>query len=205
MITKAFDVNRNVYLANRFKSSAEAHSRKYFDNCGIPVTPVISDSKKSHFRYCTQQYSKGHGNGVSAIHQIAQKRVCYIFESKSPFYVKYWNTENGGCKECSFDLKEYYQNPCLEKKIGNRRADILLEPKTDNYPPILIEISYTHDCEQAKIDEGYLIIEVRVTDLEDVHDLIKNWGLKESLLKEKRPKIRFFNFRNYQGIFPWEI
>ena len=206
MMTVAYDINGKRYYAANFKSSAEAHSRKYFDDCGIPVTPVVSDSKTPHFRYYTQQYSGGHGDGVSEIHQIAQNRVCYIFKDKKlKFYVKYWNTKNGDCKGCSFDLKEYYQNPCSEKKIGRRCADILLEPKTDNYPPILIEISYTHDCVQSKIDEGYLIIEVRVKDLEDVHDLIRNWGLKESLIRKKRPKVRFFNFRNYQGILPWEI
>ena len=209
MMTVAYDINGQRYYAANFKSSAEAHARDYFNYCGIPVTPVISDSKTSHFRYCKKSGPGGGGNGMTVLHQIAQKRMQYCFNDSNKFLVSFWTfyNEPGDPKHCRYldiDLKQYYCDAQLEVTVDKRRADILLNPIDKNMPPILIEIAVSHECELAKINEGHLIIEIRISNFDELSELLKRNGIKESFLSEKKPKVRFWNFREKQNALPWK-
>ena len=204
----AFDANGVSYRASQFKSSAEAHSRKYFDDCGIPVTPVISDSKTPHFRYFNDTGSGGSGNGMTLLHKIAQQRMQYCFANSDKFFISFWEyyDEPGDSKHFRYrkiDLKKFYTKPELEGTVKNRRADILLHPLDEKFPPLLVEIAVSHECEQNKINEGFPIIEVRIKKYQDLTHLINKFGIKECAFSKKKPKVRFFNFREKQENFPW--
>lgn len=204
MIPIAYDSNGNIYYANSFKSSAEAHARKYFDECGIPVTPVISDQKASHFRYLTPS-GGGTGSGMSLEHHITQTRFAYYFQHFHSFHIKYWHRlPNGKLKGFWVDLKKYYNKCTLEGKIGNRYADILLSnSKNPSIRPIMIEVWYQHQCEQQKINESNFIIEFKISSFEDIQNYTKPGGLKESWLCKRQPEVRCHNFRERWTDLPW--
>lgn len=205
MMTYAFDSNETKYYAKDFKSHAEAHSRSYFDDCGIPVTPVISDQKASHFRYLTPS-GGGTGSGMSLEHSITQKRFAFCFQRFNSFHIKYWHRlPNKKLMSFEVDLKEYYNTCTLEGKIGNRYADILLSnSENPSIRPILIEVWYQHQCEPQKIKEGNFIIEFKISSLEDIRNYVKLGGLKESWLEKRQPKVRYHNFREHWTDLPWK-
>lgn len=204
MITFAYDLNGNRYYAQSFISSAKAHSRKYFDKYGIPVTPVISQTKKPHFRYLKPS-GGGVSNGVSLEHRITQQIFAYCFLHYRTFWVQYYHRlPDGTLKAHRVDLKKYYDTCIIEGSIDKRRADILLKnTKEPSTKPIMIEVWYTHACDQTKIDEENFIIEFRIKCLEDIHNYTKLGGLDESFLCERQPKVRYHNFREYWMNLPW--
>ena len=209
MLTVAYDINGKRYYAANFKSQAEAHSKKYFDNYGRPVTPVISDSKTPHFRYYENSGHGGEGNNMTILHKIAQNRIMQCFNEGSNFFVYFWErfNEPGNPKHCRYkkiDLKKHYCNAQLESSVGSRLADIRLNPIDKNMPPILIEIAVFHLCEFAKIEEGHLIIEIRIRDFKELSKLLNRDGIYESFLTEKTPKVRFWNFPRDKKALPWK-
>lgn len=203
MITKGYDKTGKVYDIKTFRSSPDAHQREYFDDCGIPITPCISDKRSSHFRYLTERIMPNGGAGMSAEHRITQLRFKKIFEAKETFWVGYYRRDGNNLKYTELDLKKYYTYAELEGKEGNRHGDILLKPISSNVPPILIEVWYKHQCKQEKLNEGHLIIEFRIRSFEDIPVFVRNWGLKESYLKERVPAVRFHNFRERAAELPW--
>ena len=203
MIEFAYDSNGHIYSAHSFTSSAKAHARKYFDEYGIPVTPVISNEKKPHFRRI--KISGGVSNGVSMVHTIAQQFFANYFCNSRTFWVLYYHRRpDGTLKRHLVDLKKYYDICEIEGSIGKRRADILLKISRDSsVKPIMIEVWYTHACDQVKIDEGNFIIEVRIECLKDIQNYTKPCGLDESLLCDRQPKVRYHNFRENWKDLPW--
>lgn len=208
MMTVAYDINGKEYYAAKFKSSAEAHSRKYFDDCGIPVTPVISDLKNCHFRYIDDNKSGGNGNGMTLLHEIAQQRMQHCFNESNEFLVTCWERYNEPgdpkhLRSLQIDLKKYYSNANLEVVVNKRRADILLNPIDKELQPIFIEIAVSHECELTKIKEGHLIIEIRISKFEELAYFLKSGGIIESYMDRKKPRVRFWNFREKQKSLPW--
>lgn len=204
MIKFAKDAHGNQYYAQSFKSSAEAHSRKYFDKYGIPVTPVISQKRKPYFRYLKLS-GGGVSNGVSPEHSITQHIFADCFRNYRTFWVQYYHRRpDGTLKGHLVDLKKYYNKCTIEESIDNRRADILLQnTNNSSIKPIMIEVCYKHACTQAKIEEGHFIIEFRIKSLEDIKNYTNPGGLDESLLRERQPKVRYHNFRENWTDLPW--
>ena len=204
MIPFAYDSNGNIYYAHSFKSSAEAHARKYFDKYGRPVTPVISNEKTPHFRHLKIS-GGGVSNGVSLEHTITQELIAYRFSNYETFWVLYYHRRpDGTLKGHLVDLKKYYDTCIIEGSIDKRRADILLKNSRDSsIKPIMIEVWYKHACEQAKIDEGNFIIEFKIKRLEDIKNYTKPGGLDESWISVRQPKVRYHNFRENWKDLPW--
>lgn len=207
MITKAYDSNGKLWNIKCFRSRADAHQRQYYDECKVAMTPCMysrESGRQSYFRYVGQSGKGGRSNGMSIEHRVTQERLQYYFQKGWDFNVVYWDrVGDNKLKRMEVNLTKYYDECEMEGAIGNRVADILLKSRHNNVPPIMIEVWHGHYCEQDKLDEGHLIIEFRIKEIEDIQELVRNWGLKEAKLNETVPTVRFYNFRERRFELPW--
>ena len=183
--------------------------------CNGELVPALGNKNEHHFRHKTDACSY-----ESYIHKIWKRRIKEIFDTSKTFQVKFWGATP--CKEIyscqikkhipnakcnvryiqTIDLKQEYDT-CDEEQVymGDKGDLVLTNSKQLEKEPLFIEVAFTHDCEEAKIDKGIRIIEIKVNDDEDKPIcLAESGGLKLSLKNgnpynmRHLPNVRFYNF-----------
>lgn len=156
-------------------------------NCGNELIARKGKIKSHHFSHKQQLDC----NYESYLHKLGKlkfhKEYSEALEQGKPFLFQYTTIKtcnsclnsynlNLKCKLDSsydyYDLTTRFDRIAFEKKYNGFIADILLESsKTED--KILIEIAVTHKCEQGKINSGLRIIEINVTEENDLNFLAK--------------------------------
>lgn len=210
----AKDANgKTVHISEVTKDN---RARYYCIGCAQEMSAVLGDKREHHFRH------KGeHCSWESYLHKLAKIRLKERFYSQKEFIIKYgveykcdkfqnckWGSRyrkpscNGKGIEV-VDLKKYYDT-CKEEVFYNGFiADLLLSSSEDpNRPPVFLEISVTHDCEPEKVNSGIRIIELKITNEEDVNRqlfdeeaLSLNTSINRSKTIQELPPVRFYNFQ----------
>ena len=90
-----------------------------------------------------------------------------------------------------FNLKDYYTDCVVEKKLGDFIPDIYLYNRHKDIDPIFIEINVHHPCTEEKKKSNFRIIEIDIEEEADIEHILKSSTLQES------DGIRFYNFKRY--------
>lgn len=184
--------------------------------CERDVYPVEGEKKKRdwHFRHTIVNPNC---NTESYLHQLAKKLIKEKFDNSETFNILYHVKEVCSyyekCKEhfdyCektrleTFNLKEEYDTCIPEKKDSHLTYLPDLKLSSKNNPkrkPLFIEIAYTHDCTEDKINSGIKIVELKIYVEEDIlQPLVENSVMIDYTSGNPyqftdMPKVRFFNF-----------
>lgn len=175
--------------------------------CGAEMILKAGKVKARHFAH---KVNTEHCGVETYLHKLAKRIVKNKFENGGKFEIEYVQTvrcaDYGTCpifnkSLCkndvykSFDLLKFYDTCEEEKCIDGYVADILLSDSTGKYSePVLIEIHVSHKSSEQKIKSGLKIIEIKVSDEEDVNAL-SDGSFKESRYYRDEDNIHFFGFR----------
>ena len=175
--------------------------------CGAEMILKAGKVKARHFAH---KVNTEHCGVETYLHKLAKRIVKRKFESGGKFEIEYIQTvrctDEGTCPfyneflckddVCkSFDLRKFYDTCEEERSIDGYVADILLSDSTGKYSePVLIEIHVSHKSTEQKVKSGLKIIEIRVSDEEDVNTLSEG-SFKESRRDGDEGNAHFFGFR----------
>lgn len=122
------------------------------------------------------------------IHSTAERLLKEKWDSDQPFEIRM--TVHSQCENrmncifqqstCTakkietFDLKEWYSQCLVEKKVGEFIPDICLIDETGKHDPIFIEIWSKHQNSLKKQTSEYKIIEIRLKTIQDLEELPKH-------------------------------
>jgi hypothetical protein len=140
--------------------------------CGKEMEACLGQVREHYFRH----KNKENCSWESYLHNLAKKKLKEWFDSHDNFFIHY-RAENT-ChlydicrlrlcqKELiqTIDLKEFYDTCEVEKTCGDFRPDLLLSHSSFPNRKLFIEINVHHPCTPEKIDSGYRIIEIDVSD-----------------------------------------
>ena len=187
--------------------------------CNDELVPVLGKKNAHHFRHKTDACSY-----ESYIHKIWKRRIQENFYNSKTFQVSFFVytpcKETNSCQikkhisnaKCNvgyiqtIDLKQEYDT-CVEEHVymGYKGDLVLTNSKQPEKEPLFIEIAYTHKCEEAKIDTGIRIIEIKVNDDEDKPirmaesgDLKLRHNEGNPYNMKHLPNVRFYNFNRLQ-------
>lgn len=204
-----------VHIDDVSKEKRDEHF--YCAGCQSEMIPVLGDVREHHFRHKGKLCSK-----ETYLHQLGKILLKEKFDTQKEFVIKYYGnlccnkTENckllsiGNNIKCnhkvllSRDLKKDYDTCEVEVTYNGYRADLILYSKEHpNLNPLFIEISVTHDCEQAKIHSDIQIIEIKIDNEEDLSlPLVEEDNMLLQLgndnpyeFYESLPHVRFYNFQ----------
>ena len=204
-----------VHIDDVSKENRDEHF--YCAGCHSEMIPVLGDVREHHFRHKGKLCSK-----ETYLHQLGKIQLKEKFDTQKEFVIKYYGnlccdkTENckllsiGNNIKCnhkvllSRDLKKDYDTCEVEVTYNGYRADLILYSKEHpNLNPLFIEISVTHDCEQAKIHSDIQIIEIKIDNEEDLSlPLVEEDNMLLQLgndnpyeFYESLPHVRFYNFQ----------
>ena len=175
--------------------------------CGAEMILKAGQVKAKHFAH---KVDMEHCGAETYLHKLAKRIIRKRFESGGKFEIEYVQTvrcTDAGfcpffneflCKDDvykSFDLRKFYDTCEEEKSIDGYVADILLSDSTGKYSePVLIEVQVSHKSTEQKIKSGLKIIEIKVTNEEDIKKLSKTPFKKNGYCRDDS-NIRFFGFR----------
>lgn len=175
--------------------------------CGAEMILKAGKVKARHFAH---KINTEHCGVETYLHKLAKRIVKRKFESGGKFEIEHIQTvrcTDAGtcpffieslCKDdvCkSFDLRKFYDICEEEKSIDGYVADILLSDSTGKYSePVLIEVHVSHKSTEQKIRSGQKIIEIKVSDEEDVNAL-SDGSFRESRYYRDEGNIHFFGFK----------
>ena len=175
--------------------------------CGAEMILKAGKVKARHFAH---KINTEHCGAETYLHKLAKRIVKRKFESGGKFEIEYIQTVRCAdadtcpfynellCKNDvykSFDLRKFYDTCEEERSIDGYVADILLSDSTGKYSePVLIEIHVSHKSTEQKVKSGLKIIEIRVSDEEDVNTLSEG-SFKESRRDGDEGNAHFFGFR----------
>lgn len=198
----------------------------YCVGCGGEMSAVLGDKREHHFRH-----KEAHCSWESYLHKLGKMLLKQRFETQKEFVVKYYvehhcekskscklesiyGEKKCNCRELlTIDLKKIFDTCEEEVTYKGFRADLMLSSKEHpEREPIFLEISVTHDCEPEKLESGIQIIELKITDENDVlRPLVEESSLFGRFNPEHPydfstlPPIRFFNFkRQFETARPLE-
>lgn len=193
------------------------HNKFYCKNCGGEMIPVLGKVRENHFRHKVVTPSCSY---ESYIHKIGKEKLKERFYTQETFlasyYIEYTCTKTNTCKfkdklanlKCNkrekrtIDLKQLYNTCEEERSYKGFRADLMLShsehPKRE---PLFIEIAFTHDCTDVKLNSGIQIIEVKVKDdqdfdmpFEEQNVMFMDFAETNPYMFNDAPPVRFFNF-----------
>lgn len=169
--------------------------------CGNILIPKIGKIRKKHFSHKIQyncspetylhklgkrifinEYSKCLKEGIPFVIELPEIRICNRFEDKFGITCKI------SPKTKEFNLTKYFKNIIEEQFDNNFKPDIQLTGQ--NNEKIYIEIAVTHKVTDEKINSGVRIIELLITQEEDL-DFIKSRKILPS-----NNKIKLYNFKD---------
>ncbi len=183
--------------------------------CGEIMRPVMGNNREWHFRHknCNPSCNK-----ESYLHSLAKELIKAKFDHDNEFNIAYYKKDScpqiGHCAYCSskcsrlfkhnINLKELYDTCEAEETDGISlyRADLKLSnSKKPKLKPVFIEVAYSHDCENDKINSGIQIIEIKINNEDDIlqpleeqqHMFINEDSANPYQFCEL-PPVRFYNF-----------
>lgn len=174
--------------------------------CGGELIPNLGQKKVKHFSHksacaCSRE---------TYLHKLAKEEFLriysqclandspFIFESTFPAICNHFEKDFGeSCKTkrlLEVDLTKHFSSIELEQSYSGFIPDILLSNE-DASEVIFVEIAVSHRCEENKIKLGERIVEIEVTDEDDVAQI------QNRRLEERSPWIRTYNFnkKNQNG------
>ena len=171
--------------------------------CSNILIPVLGQKREKHFRHkididCSPEtylhklaktrfyevYNDCLRQNEPFLITINQKLICNHYESEFLFCCDFKEIVQ------TFDLTKYFREIRLEKKEDSFIPDLLLISKTGD--KLFIEIAVTHQASQEKIDSSYRLIEIDITN-EDELEIINNKNLVQG------EAVKFFNFKNQKS------
>ena len=206
--------DRIVHINDVTKENKSNHY--YCIGCGGEMSAVLGDKREHHFRH-----KEAHCSWESYLHKLGKLRLKQLFDTQESFKIKYiaeYHCEKADdcklaydnkCKRFDFnevDLKRYFDTCEEEVTYKGFRADLMLSSKEHpERKPIFLEISVTHDCEPQKIASGIRIIELKITNENDVWRPINErkccLGTENAeqfpYQGVELPPIRFYNFKRH--------
>lgn len=175
-------------------------------NCGNELIAKKGKQKAHHFAHKTILNC----NFETYLHKLGKLTFIKTYENclknNIPFYVEY--STKHICTSCEtdgflnrtcdldekigqFDLTKTFDIVNSEKYFDGYVADILLESSKETITDkIFIEIVVTHSCEHEKIESGNRIIEIKLSEENDIK------YLNEHILKLDNENVIFYNFKN---------
>lgn len=125
------------------------------------------------------------------IHSTAERLFKEKWDSDQPFEITmtvrsecdrrencfFQSAQEGVCsteKIETFDLKRWYNQCLVEKKVGGFIPDLCLIDETGKHDPIFIEIWSKHQNSLKKQTSEYKIIEIRLKTIQDLEELPKH-------------------------------
>lgn len=194
MITypNAIDENGEVHNIESITQENRTEHKYYCLGCDKEMVPVLSKQKEPHFRHKVNDLC----NPETYLHNLAKKHLAKQFDTQPKFEVSYYIHNEcplvKSCllydrfhwKECSgttlhtIDLKKKYDTCQIEGVYNGFRADVLLTNSQNTaIPPLLLEVSVSHDCTPEKLESGLLIIEMKVRNEADFRrPIVENKG-----------------------------
>ena len=160
---------------------------------------------QSYFSHKSEGW-EGKCSPETALHRFAKKELVNRFNNQEKFEVGYYvNNEcllkdtcrvakiaRAGCNGRqlrTFDLKKLYDTSKEEGACDGFKADVLLTSKQNpDTPPLFLEVFWSNDCTEAKINSGHPIIEIAVRDEEDAAKPIRE------TVGEEENSVKFYNF-----------
>lgn len=206
--------DRIVHIDEVTKENKSNHY--YCIGCGGEMSAVLGNKREHHFRH-----KEAHCSWESYLHKLGKLRLKQLFDTQESFKIKYiakYHCEKADdCKlpyvnKCNIfdfnevDLKRYFDTCEEEVTYKGFRADLMLSSKEHpERKPIFLEISVTHDCEPQKRASGIRIIELKITNendvwrplKEDYHFLKRELEEQHPYQERNLPPIRFYNFKRY--------
>lgn len=195
--------NRLMHISEVTQDNRKQHEYKC-PCCKERLSPRLGNKKKHHY---------SHASGARCdinryIHDTAKQLLKQRFDSEDNFVVEFdvkkkckridtcfWakscrlQRKNDILKRKKFNLKEFYTECLLEKKVDNYIPDLVLQ--NGEHPPVFIEIWNKHKCSEEKLRAGYKIIEIRLKSVDDL-DMLRSGSIVES------DKIKFYNFKQVE-------
>ena len=185
------------------------HDKYYCLNCGDAMRPRLGSKNAHHFAHIS---TTPDCNPETYLHKLAKHKIKEKFDSSATFEISlhqvskcldkaicpFYNEEQ--CQSTdykTYDLHKNYDTCVEEQVIDNYQADLLLTSSIKpNTPPILIEIYVSHKCEEAKIESGLRIIEIKIRNEEDIVKLLQSpiTEYEEYSFDKNEIKCTFFNF-----------
>ena len=175
--------------------------------CGAEMILKAGKIKARHFAH---KVNTEHCGAETYLHKLAKRIIKNKFDTNKNFEIEYIQTvkcadagicpftDETQCKDDvykTFDLRKFYDTCEEEQNIDGYKADILLSDSTGRHSePVLIEIRVSHKSTEQKITSGLKIIEVKVSNEEDINALAKN-PLKESKYDLNDNHVAFYGFR----------
>lgn len=119
--------------------------------------------------------------------EMSVRKQCSLFD-ECIFKSKYNPISCKSGEPKKFNMKDYYDECLVEKKIGEFVPDLTLIDSTGKHDPIFIEIWYKHKSKETKLNSGNQVIEIRLNNVDDLEALSKE-PVRES------DTVHFFNFK----------
>ena len=193
-VGKTIDVNELPKERDTYKEKFECLG------CNNILTPVLGEKRRKHFRHkvdvdCSPETylhklakTKFYEVYIDCLQQnksflitIEQEQICNYFESDFLYHCHL------GDKPQTFDLTKFFRKIYVEEKEDSFIPDLLLV--SDKGDKLFIEIAVTHQSTEAKINSEYRLIEIDITEEDDL-EIISS---KKLACGEK---VSFFNFKS---------
>lgn len=186
----AFNDNDDLVCISDVKDDV---GRKYYcPDCHGEMIRKYGKLRRPHFAHKANPEKCSYDN---YLHTIAEILICEWFNVLDSIELRYrtrtvcprmghckWERADikgrsdercCGEKECSCDLKEWFDTCEIEKEYtdgsgDNFRADLFCRNKKDGKPPLFIEICVTHECDDRKKQSGIRIIEFHIQSEDDI-------------------------------------
>lgn len=171
----AFDEKDNlVRIDDVNRDYRNFHSYKCI-SCGKPLIAKMGDIKVHHFAHKYDAVC----DKDRYLHKLGEMMLKKRWDESPSFMISFSKHHEKWCnkaKECIFksefcyqlieeetvDLKKYYQVCTIEKSYKEFVADLLIEDRKGEMPPIMLEVAVTHPCSEEKKKSGIHIIEFDV-------------------------------------------
>ncbi|RUM17791.1 hypothetical protein EFD56_16525 [Rhizobium phaseoli] len=157
-----------------------SHSREHFIcfGCGRDLIAVLGTRREKHFRHV--QDKEVVCSRETYLHALAKRQIAEGFlaavQTRQPYTLSLpaerhctrWKDELGYiCQQSTgwrdFDLTGYFDGVREEAAVGGFVADVLLT-STKNDETLLVEVAVTHRCDGTKISSGLRIVEISISD-----------------------------------------
>ena len=157
-------------------------------SCGGDLIAKIGDQEKAHSK--APHFAHMHNcacNTETYLHKLGKMLFKERFESGKSIKVicptykvcsrkecpLYHNNRCRAKTESTFNIRDLYDTCTEEKEYNGYRADLLLEStEHPERPPLFIEIVYSHKSSKQKIDSKNKIIEINVSDEDQLIQVI---------------------------------
>lgn len=198
----AFDNHEQIIHVNELSRENLSKEAKFkCISCDSELIPRLGKIRLKHFAHKQENSC----SGETYLHNLAKKLFYQEFQKclkeKIPFKIelnqprlcnRYFDELGITCKLTDhlvkYDLTKYYKEIQLEKKDDKFRPDIIL--KNENKKERLyIEIAVTHYVEEKKINTGFRLIEIKVSNESDLEPI------RNHLITINDSNTSFINFK----------